>query len=68
MNKCLQLTEEFRHLSENHSNHEDKLQVCKCNTCFHGDVYIVIFTLGIIYNESTTCHVNIHVFNIHTHM
>ena len=28
MNKCLQLTEEFRHLSENHSNHEDKLQVC----------------------------------------
>ena len=28
MNKCLQLTEEFRNLSENHSNHEDKLQVC----------------------------------------
>ena len=25
--ECLKLTEEFRHLSDHHNNHEDKLQV-----------------------------------------
>lgn len=27
MSECLSLTEEFRHLSDGHANHEDKLQV-----------------------------------------
>ncbi len=28
VSECLSLTEEFRHLSDRHANHEDKLQVC----------------------------------------
>ena len=27
MSHCIQLTQEFRHLSDYHTNHEDKLQV-----------------------------------------
>ena len=27
MNYCFKMTQEFRHLSETHSNHEDKLQI-----------------------------------------
>ena len=27
MNYCFRMTQEFRHLSDTHSNHEDKLQV-----------------------------------------
>ena len=29
MNSCFKMTQEFRHLSDTHSNHEDKLQVCQ---------------------------------------
>ena len=32
MNYCFRMTQEFRHLSDTHSNHEDKLQVGNHNT------------------------------------
>merc|ERR1711881_447233 len=32
-NNCLHLTQEFRHLTEHHTNHEDKLQIK--NIIFH---------------------------------
>ena len=33
LNFCFKLTQEFRHLSDTHSNHEDKLQVSDTHSC-----------------------------------
>lgn len=49
--ECVRLTEEFRHLSSNHNNHEDKLQVSIfkdfCLFLYHND-YHIVFVLHLL--------------------
>ena len=44
LESCFFQTEEFRHLTENHTNHEDKLQI-KVN--INLDIYIMYFNQGV---------------------
>ena len=43
LESCFYQTEEFRHLTENHTNHEDKLQIKVSSNILSSLLFIIIF-------------------------
>ena len=52
---CFNITEEFKHLTDNHTNHEDKLQIKVSCRIFIYIAFSYLFLQNILYHAVKNC-------------